>query len=54
MTEWDNTVEPRFFLRQCPDWTPRIVVVRRGDATEGVVYAGTSSEFFAGPGERQD
>ena len=35
----DNTVEPRFFLASLSDdWTPRVVVVRRGDAVVGVVY----------------
>ena len=39
MPERDPTVEPRFFLASLSDdWTPRVVVVRRGDAIIGVVY----------------
>jgi hypothetical protein len=35
----DITVEPRFFLASLSsDWTPRVVVVRRGEAIVGVVY----------------
>jgi hypothetical protein len=39
MPERDSTVEPRFFLASLSEeWTPRVVVVRRGDAIVGVVY----------------
>jgi hypothetical protein len=39
MPERDTTVEPRFFLASLSEeWTPRVVVVRRGDAIVGVVY----------------
>jgi len=40
MPEPDDTVEPRFFLASLSEeWTPRVVVVRRGDAIAGIVYA---------------
>ena len=39
MPEPDDTVEPRFFLASLSEeWTPRVVVVRRGDAIAGIVY----------------
>ncbi len=39
MPERRTTVEPRFFLASLSeDWTPRVVVVRRGNAIVGVVY----------------
>ena len=39
MPERDDTVEPRFFLASLSEeWTPRVVVVRRGDAIAGIVY----------------
>ena len=39
MPEWDDTVEPRFFLASLSEeWTPRVVVVRLGDAIAGIVY----------------
>jgi hypothetical protein len=40
MPERDDTVEPRFFLASLSEeWTPRVVVVRRGNAIIGIVYA---------------
>ena len=39
MPDCDDTIEPRFFLASLSEeWTPRVVVVRRGDAVVGVVY----------------